>query len=213
MINYSKDAFIDLVFAAGVLQLQDFQLKSGRLSPYFFNMGMLYQGLHLKKLGDFYANLIIENQIKPTQLFGAAYKGISIATATAIAMAEKNIKTEVTFNRKEVKDHGEGGHLIGAPFNGNDVIMIDDVITAGTAFREAQKFVEEYNGKLSTVVIALNRMESGLGAKSAVSEIEDCGVRVLSIINVYDIIDYLKHRKKDNEVRKMEDYLAKFGAL
>lgn len=174
-------------------------------------MGLLYQGSALRKLGYFYANLIIENQIKPNHLFGAAYKGISIATATSIALAERNIMSEVTFNRKEMKPHGEGGQLIGAPFKCAEVIMIDDVITAGTAFREAKKFVEEHDGKLSTVIVALDRCEPGHSAKSAVSDIEASGVEVLSLITVYDIVDYLKNKKKDEEVLKMEDYLARIG--
>lgn len=175
-------------------------------------MGLLYQGSGLRKLGYFYADLIIKHQINPKQLFGAAYKGISITTATAIALAERNIMTEVTFNRKEVKDHGEGGQLIGAPLKGAEVIMIDDVITAGTAFRDAKKFVEEHDGKLSTVIVALNRCELGLSAESAVAEIEASGIRVLSLITVYDIVEYLKDKKKDDEVKRLEDYLVKIGA-
>lgn len=208
--NYSKEAFIKLALDSGVLKFGDFLLKSGRQSPYFFNAGLFYEGQALKQLGQFYANMLIENKITVDHLFGPAYKGLPLATTTAIALAEQGVATTVTFNRKEVKDHGEGGQLIGAPLRGKTVI-IDDVITAGTAFREAQSHIQTNGGDLTTVVIALDRCERGLGKESALAEIESQGIKVLSIINLHDLINYLENNKSFDELERMRAYQQQYG--
>lgn len=208
--RYSKEAFIKLSIESGVLKFGDFTLKSGRQSPYFFNAGLFYGGEALRQLGRFYANMLIENHIAVDHLFGPAYKGLPLATATAIAMAERGVSTTVTFNRKEVKDHGEGGQLIGAPLCGKTVI-IDDVITAGTAFREAQTHIQSNGGNLTTVAIALDRCERGIGQGSTLAEIESQGIKVLSIINLYDLMIYLESIKSFDELARLQDYQRQYG--
>ncbi|STX28727.1 orotate phosphoribosyltransferase [Legionella beliardensis] len=209
--TYSKEDFIDLAISNNVLKFGNFLLKSGRQSPYFFNAGLFYQGQALKKLGQFYAQTLIEHKINCQHLFGPAYKGLPLATATAIALAGQGIDATVTFNRKEVKDHGEGGVLIGAPLIG-ETIMIDDVITAGTAFREAQHLIKTNGGKLTTVIIALDRCERGLTTQSAINEIQDQGINVLSIINVHDLMDYLEKRQLVEELERLKTYQEDYGA-
>lgn len=208
--TYSKHAFIQLALDSRVLKFGNFTLKSGRQSPYFFNAGLFYQGQALRQLGQFYAQALIEQGIVFDHLFGPAYKGLPLATATAIALAERGIDTTVTFNRKEAKDHGEGGVLIGAPLSGNTVI-IDDVITAGTAFREAAQHIKEHGGKLTTVVIALDRCERGSGKGSTLDEIESEGVRVLSIITLHDLIDYLGRVGEIENVTRLREYQQQYG--
>ena len=208
--RYSKEAFIRLSLESGVLKFGDFTLKSGRQSPYFFNAGLFYGGEALRQLGQFYANMLIENQIAVDHLFGPAYKGLPLATATAIAMAERGVATTVTFNRKEVKDHGEGGQLIGSPLSGKTII-IDDVITAGTAFREAQTHIKSIGGQLTTVAIALDRCERGLGQGSTLAEIEAQEIKVLSIINLYDLMNYLEGIKSFDELARLQDYQRQYG--
>jgi orotate phosphoribosyltransferase len=209
-MDNSKQAFIQLALDCNVLKFGNFTLKSGRISPYFFNAGLFYEGTALRKLGQFYANVLINNAIDFQHLFGPAYKGLPLATATAVALAEKGIDTTVTFNRKEIKTHGEGGQLIGAPLVGNTVI-IDDVITAGTAFREAQQLIAENGGHLTTVVIALDRCERGLTDRSTLAEIEDQGIKVLSIINFFDLIDYLKQQGDNQQIKHLEAYQSTYG--
>lgn len=208
--NYSKTAFIQLALDCGVLKFGSFTLKSGRQSPYFFNAGLFYDGNALKKLGHFYAKTLIDNAIDCTHLFGPAYKGLPLATATAIALSERGFNASVTFNRKEEKTHGEGGQLIGAPLTGNTVI-IDDVITAGTAFRESQTHIKNNGGKLTTVIIALDRCERGLHAKSTLADIENQGIKVLSIITLHDLIAFLKEAGSVNEVDRLRAYQQEFG--
>ncbi|MCE3044013.1 orotate phosphoribosyltransferase [Legionella quinlivanii] len=211
MDNFSKDHFIEFALSCGVLKFGSFTLKSGRLSPYFFNAGLFYHGATLRTLGQFYANRLIEEDIDCRQLFGPAYKGLPLATSTAIALSEKNVNATVTFNRKEVKDHGEGGQLIGAPLNG-PVIMVDDVITAGTAFRESQALINAHGGSLETVIIALDRCERGKGEISTLQEIERQGIRVVSVINFHDLVDYLKKKQMGVELKSLEDYRKEYGA-
>lgn len=208
--DYSKSSFIRMALACGVLKFGEFTLKSGRLSPYFFNAGMFYHGYALHHLGHFYAKRLMENQIDFQHLFGPAYKGLPLATATAIALAENNIDITVTFNRKEEKDHGEGGKLIGAPLQGNTV-MIDDVISAGTAFRESQQLIQANGGHLTTVVIALNRCERGITQQSAIEEIEAQGIKVLPVITFFDLIDYLEKEGNHREVERMKAYQQQYG--
>ncbi len=206
----SKAAFIQMALDNNVLKFGDFTLKSGRKSPYFFNAGEFYQNIALKQLGQAYANAIIDSQIDFKHLFGPAYKGLPLATTTAIALAERGINTSVTFNRKEIKQHGEGGVLMGAPLTGNTVI-IDDVITAGTAFHESKRLIEENGGKVTAVVIAIDRCERGVSEKSTLQDIESQGVRVISIITLYDLMDYLRHQGDEETVLKITQYLKQYG--
>ena len=205
-----KDAFIRLALHCNVLQFGKFTLKSGRISPYFFNAGLFYHGEALRQLGKFYANTLIQHSISFQHLFGPAYKGLPLATSTAIALAESGINTTVTFNRKEAKTHGEGGYLIGAPLIG-DTVIIDDVITAGTAFREAQQLITQHGGNVCAVVIALDRCERGNTAQSTLTEIQAQGIPVLSIITLHDLIDYLQRHNEDHHVKQLQDYQELYG--
>lgn len=209
-MDQSKNAFIRLALDCNVLKFGEFTLKSGRISPYFFDAGLFYQGNALRELGKFYAHCLVKHSVNFQHLFGPAYKGLPLATATAIALADIGIDTTVTFNRKEVKTHGEGGQLMGAPLSGNTVI-IDDVITAGTAFREARKLIGDHGGKLTTVIIALNRCERGLGKTSTLAEIEAEGIQVLSIITLFDLIDYLEKQGETLQINRLKTYQKEYG--
>lgn len=209
-MNQMKSAFIKLALDCHVLKFGEFTLKSGRTSPYFFNAGLFYQGNALRQLGQFYAKTLLEHHAEFDHLFGPAYKGLPLATATAIALAELGQETTVTFNRKEVKNHGEGGQLIGAPLTGK-TIVIDDVITAGTAFRESQILIKENGGQLTGVIIALDRCERGLTQESALAEIKAQGINVYSIITLFDLIDYLKSTNQNEQIKKLEAYQAVYG--
>lgn len=207
-----KEAFIRLALDCQVLKFGEFTLKSGRQSPYFFNAGLFYQGEALRQLGQFYAKTLINHQINFKHLFGPAYKGLPLATATAVALAESGVNVTVTFNRKEAKTHGEGGNLIGSPLHG-DTVIIDDVITAGTAFREAQSLIKENGGNLTCVIIALDRCERGQTNQSTLAEIQTQGIRVLSIINFFDLIDYLRMEGKTEEVERLLAYQHQYGCV
>jgi orotate phosphoribosyltransferase len=209
-MNFIKENFIRLAIENKVLQFGNFTLKSGRISPYFFNAGLFYQGTALKAVGQAYAHTLLENQVDFDHLFGPAYKGLPLATTTAIALADANKPVTVTFNRKEEKDHGEGGQLIGGPLSGNTVI-IDDVITAGTAFRQAQSLINTHGGKLKAVIIALDRGERGLGSQSALSEIQMQGIAVYAIITVFDLIAFLYQEGEDEKAKAIEMHLEKYG--
>lgn len=205
-----KKAFIRLALDSNVLKFGEFTLKSGRSSPYFFNAGLFYQGDALRQVGQFYAETLVKHAVEFQHLFGPAYKGLPLATATAIALADMGLNSTVTFNRKEIKSHGEGGQLIGAPLTGKTVI-IDDVITAGTAFREAQQLIKDNGGQLTTVVIALDRCERGLSQQSTISEIQAQGIQVHSIITLFDLIEYLKQLGEMTQVERLEKYQALYG--
>jgi orotate phosphoribosyltransferase len=205
-----KNAFITLALECNVLKFGEFTLKSGRLSPYFFNAGLFYQGDALRKIGQFYAQTLINNQVEFQHLFGPAYKGLPLATTTAVALAEMGIDSTVTFNRKEAKTHGEGGQLIGAPLSGKTVI-IDDVITAGTAFREAQQLINEHGGQLSGVIIALDRCERGINNQSTLVEIQQQGIQVFSIITLFDVIEYLRELDEPGKVAQLIKYQDQYG--
>lgn len=211
-MNYTKSAFIKLARDCKVLTFGEFTLKSGRVSPYFFNAGLFYTGQALHQLGHFYAHTLIDHKVKFDHLFGPAYKGLPLATATAIALHTHLKDVTVTFNRKEIKEHGEGGQLIGAPLWGK-TIMIDDVITAGTAFRESKSLIENNGGQLTGVIIALDRCERGLSNHSAIQDITKQGMNVYSIINFFDLVDYLKKSNEVSQVEKMESYYQLYGAL
>ena len=211
MEQYQKD-FVDFTLATGVLKFGEFTLKSGRISPYFFNAGLFNTGSHLSQLGIFYAKAIEASGLEFDVLFGPAYKGIPLATATAIALNNSlGRNVPYSFNRKEAKDHGEGGSIVGHPLEG-DILIIDDVITAGTAIREAQDIINANGAKTKGVIVALDRQEKGNGELSAIQEVEEIfGITVLSIINLSHIVDYLKDSKNAETLQSIEDYRAQYG--
>jgi orotate phosphoribosyltransferase len=209
-MDHIKSAFIKLALDCQVLKFGEFTLKSGRISPYFFNAGLFYQGSAIQQLGQLYAKTLLAQQTQFEHLFGPAYKGIPLATATAVALSELGKDITVTFNRKEAKNHGEGGQLIGAPLIGKTII-VDDVITAGTAFRESKTLIQEHGGELTGVIIALDRCERGLTNESTLSEIKAQGIDVYSIITLFDLIDYLKAINQNEHVKKLEAYQSIYG--
>lgn len=187
--------------------------QSGRTSPYFFNAGLFDSGLALARLGRFYAEAVIDSGIDFDVLFGPAYKGIPLAATTAVALAEQHQRDlPWCFNRKEAKDHGEGGTLVGAPLSGR-VLIIDDVITAGTAIREVMQIIDAQGARAAGVLIALNRQERGKGELSAIQEVErDFGMPVVSIVSLEQVLEYLA---EDAELKKhlpaVEAYRAQYG--
>jgi orotate phosphoribosyltransferase len=211
MEQYQKD-FVDFTLETGVLKFGEFTLKSGRVSPYFFNAGLFNKGSHLSQLGKFYAQAIEASGLEFDVLFGPAYKGIPLATATAIALNDSHgTNVPYSFNRKEAKDHGEGGSIVGHPLEG-DILIIDDVITAGTAIREAQDIITANGAKTKGVIVALDRQEKGNGELSAIQEVEEIfGITVLSIINLFHIVDYLKDSKDEDTVLRIEHYRSQYG--
>ena len=209
MLDTQKQ-FIELALRCNVLQWGEFTLKSGRISPYFFNVGLFYQNDALRQLGLLYAQCFIKNQIYVKHLFGPAYKGIPLATATATALDELGQPVTVTFNRKESKDHGEKGLLIGAPLSG-PTAMIDDVITAGTAFREAQACIHAHGGQLTHIIIALDRCERGLGQTSALQDIKQQGIAVHALITVFDLMDYLQANNHAAHLQALKAYHQQYG--
>lgn len=214
MKAYQKE-FIEFAIERGVLKFGEFTLKSGRTSPYFFNAGLFNKGSDLARLGRFYAAALVDSGIDFDVLFGPAYKGIPIATATAVALYDHHQQdTPYCFNRKEKKDHGEGGNLVGSALEGK-VMLVDDVITAGTAIREAMEIVEANGAELSGVLIALDRQEKGKGELSAIQEVErDFGAQVVSIVSLNDVINFLKDDDTFKEyLPKVEAYRAEFGVV
>ncbi|MGZ8136197.1 MAG: orotate phosphoribosyltransferase [Methylococcaceae bacterium] len=191
MFDYQRE-FISYALDCGVLKFGEFQLKSGRISPYFFNTGLFNTGRQLGKLGQFYAQALIQSGIKPDVLYGPAYKGIPLVSATSIAYAQiTDNDIPFAFNRKEAKDHGEGGLLVGTPLEGN-VLILDDVITAGTSVRESVEIIRNAQATPAGVLIALDRQEKGPSNISAVQEVRDhFAMPVISIITLADIIEYL----------------------
>ena len=206
--------FIDLARQHNVLKFGEFTLKSGRVSPYFFNAGAFASGRALATLGRCYAQTIIDSGVEFDVLLGPAYKGIPLAAATAVALAERHGRDiPFAYNRKEAKNHGEGGMLVGAPLRGR-ILVIDDVITAGTAVREIIAMIEEQGAKLAGVAIGLDRQERGTGALSATQEIERAySVPVLSIIQMGHIIDYLGSQGESASAVQdaMEAYRERYG--
>lgn len=205
--NYKND-FLRLAIENDVLRFGEFTLKSGRVSPYFFNAGLFATGKAMALLGQYYAQAIIDSGLRFDLLFGPAYKGIPLAAVTAAALYEKHgLDIPWAYNRKEKKDHGEGGQLVGAPMQGK-VLIIDDVITAGTAIREAVDMIENTGAELSGVVIALDRQEKGQGALSAVQEVEQCyGVRIANIAGLDDLMNFLaQDPDQSGLVEKMQAY-------
>lgn len=206
--------FIELAHRYEVLKFGEFTLKSGRVSPYFFNAGAFSSGGALAALGRCYAQRIVDSKLQFDVLLGPAYKGIPLASATAIAMAnDHGIDVPFAYNRKEAKTHGEGGTLVGAPLEGR-VLVIDDVITAGTAVREVIAMIEEAGATLAGVAIGLNRQERGEGELSAIQALEQAyDVPVLSIIEMSDIIAHLEARdtEQPGALEAMKNYRSRYG--
>ena len=206
--------FIELARANNVLKFGEFTLKSGRISPYFFNAGAFATGAALAALGRCYAQRIMESGVEFDVLLGPAYKGIPLAATTAIALADGYGRpTPFAYNRKEAKDHGEGGVLVGAPVTGR-VLVIDDVITAGTAVREVIAMLDAAGADLAGVIIGLDRQERGTGELSAIQEVEEThGVTVMSIVGMEHIIDYLASSGAEHveALLAMRDYRERFG--
>ena len=212
MRDYQKD-FIEFALKNNVLRFGEFTLKSGRISPYFFNAGLFNSGEALARLGQYYAAAIAESDVKFDVLFGPAYKGIPLASATAVALFEhQEMNVPYSFNRKEAKDHGEGGNIVGAALEG-DILIIDDVITAGTAIRESMDIIAANNAKPAGVIIALDRQEKGTGELSAIQEVEQqYNIPVLSIIKLEHLITYLEGNSELGQyLDKVTAYRDQYG--
>ncbi len=212
MKAYQRE-FIEFALSKQVLKFGEFTLKSGRKSPYFFNAGLFNSGRDLAKLGRFYAAALVDAGISYDVLFGPAYKGIPIASATAVQLAEVHDQdVPWCFNRKEAKDHGEGGNLVGSPLQGR-IMLVDDVITAGTAIRESMDIIKANGAELAGVLIALDRQEKGKGELSAIQEVErDYQAKVIAIITLGDLIRYLEEKPEMAEALALvRAYRAQYG--
>ncbi len=212
-----KREFIQFLQDAGVLKFGDFTAKSGRKIPYFINAGQIKTGEEIAKLGEFYAKAYFEKVgKKKTVLYGPAYKGISIAVSAAVALAKNGLDVPFFFNRKEVKDHGEGGVFVGyVPAAGEEVVIVEDVITAGTAIRESMSILSGLQGvKVAATFVMVDRKEKGKTEKSAMAEVEEeFGFPVYSVVDVYDIIEFLEEDPANAEsVARIKNYLAVNGA-
>jgi len=207
-----QQRFIELALAQQALSFGEFTLKSGRVSPYFFNAGKFFSGGSLLELGRCYAETLVTSGIEFDVLFGPAYKGIPLVAATACAMADRfGRDLPYTYNRKEAKDHGEGGVLVGAPLRGR-VLIVDDVITAGTAVREVMDIIRKAGAEPAGVIIGLNRQERGNGELSAIQEVErDYGIPVFSIISLEHILSYLRSQGAEQELARVAAYRDRYG--
>jgi len=212
MQDYQRD-FLDFAINQGVLRFGEFTLKSGRISPYFFNAGLFNSGAALARLGRYYAAALVDAGLPFDMLFGPAYKGIPLVAAVAIALADQYGRDlPWCFNRKEAKDHGEGGLIVGAPLQGR-VLVVDDVMTAGTAIRETMTLLAAHQALPAGVLLALDRRERGQGALSAVQEVERAhAIAVTSIVNLDDLVAYLAEQPNYAEdLARMRDYRAQYG--
>ncbi len=212
MQTYQRE-FLDFALQAGVLKFGQFTLKSGRISPYFFNAGLFNTGASLARLGRYYAQAIVDSGIQFDVLFGPAYKGIPLAAVTAAALYDRHgLDIPYAFNRKEAKDHGEGGSIVGHGLEGR-VLIIDDVITAGTAVREAMEIISGQGASPAGVVIALDRQERGQQARSAIQEVEqDYAIPVAAIVRLQELIDYLGEQEDTGEaLSRIQAYRDEYG--
>jgi orotate phosphoribosyltransferase len=204
--------FIAFACELGVLRFGEFTTKAGRLSPYFFNAGLFSDGASLSRLSDFYARRILTADVPFDMLFGPAYKGIPLAAGTAMALSGRGRNTPYVYNRKEAKDHGEGGTLVGAPLKGR-VLIVDDVISAGTSVRESVDLIRAAGATPAAVLIALDRQERGQGELSAVQEVErNYGIPVISVASLTDLIDYLSgHPELESKLAAVRAYRLRYG--
>ena len=210
----STSLFIEFALEKKVLQFGDFLTKAGRNSPYFFNLGAFNDGESLKLLGEFYANKIIDTKIEFDMIFGPAYKGIPLASSTSIALSNKSRNIPYSFNRKETKNHGEGGEIIGSAIKGG-VLVVDDVISAGTSINESYKLIHKNGAKIAGVIVAIDRQEKGENALSATQEIaKKYSIPVISIITLEDIIHYLEVANSfSNELELIKKYQNTYGII
>ena len=212
MKAYQRE-FIEFALEKEVLKFGEFTLKSGRKSPYFFNAGLFNTGRDLARLGRFYAAALADSGIEFDVLFGPAYKGIPIATTTAVALADHHDTDKpYCFNRKEAKNHGEGGNLVGSALEGR-IMLVDDVITAGTAIRESMEIIQANGADLAGVLVAIDRQEKGKGELSAIQEVErDFGCSIISIVSLTDLISFLEEKGGNAEqLESVKAYRAEFG--
>jgi len=212
MKNHQQE-FLNFAIKNNVLKFGEFKLKSGRISPYFFNFGLFQTGASLAKLGDYYAQTIVDSNMKFDMLFGPAYKGIPLVAVIAATLYEKHgIDYPYAYNRKEAKDHGEGGNIVGAPLEGK-VLVVDDVISAGTAIREAADIVKDNGATLAGIAISLDRQEKGLGEKSAVQDVEESfGISVLHIIGLDTVIKHIEITANNSKLmEKISAYRDRYG--
>ncbi|XEV12636.1 orotate phosphoribosyltransferase [Vibrio alginolyticus] len=212
MKAYQRE-FIEFALEKEVLKFGEFTLKSRRKSPYFFNAGLFNTGRDLARLGRFYAAALADSGIEFDVLFGPAYKGIPIATTTAVALADHHdVDTPYCFNRKEAKDHGEGGNLVGSALEGR-IMLVDDVITAGTAIRESMEIIQANGADLAGVLVAIDRQEKGKGELSAIQEVErDFGCAIISIVSLTDLVTFLEEKGTDKEhLEAVKAYRAEYG--
>jgi len=210
----STSLFIEFALEKKVLQFGNFLTKAGRNSPYFFNLGAFNDGESLKLLGEFYANKIIDTKIEFDMIFGPAYKGIPLASSTSIALSDKSRNIPYSFNRKETKNHGEGGEIIGSSIKGG-VLVIDDVISAGTSINESYKLIHKNGAKIAGVIVAIDRQEKGENTLSATQEIANkYSIPVISIITLEDIIHYLEVANSfSNELELIKKYQNTYGII
>jgi len=214
MKDYQNE-FLNFAIDNNVLSFGEYTLKSGRLSPYFFNFGLFQTGSALARLGDYYAQAIVDSGLKFDMLFGPAYKGIPLVSVIAATLYEKHgIDYPYAYNRKEAKDHGEGGNIVGAPLEGR-VLVVDDVISAGTACKEAADFVQNGGATLAGIAISLDRQERGTGEKSAVMEVEEAyGVSVLHIIGLHNVIQHIEQTANEPELlERITAYREQYGVI
>ena len=212
MKAYQRE-FIEFALEKEVLKFGEFTLKSGRKSPYFFNAGLFNTGRDLARLGRFYAAALADSGIEFDVLFGPAYKGIPIATTTAVALADHHdVDTPYCFNRKEAKNHGEGGNLVGSELEGR-IMLVDDVITAGTAIRESMEIIQVNGADLAGVLVAIDRQEKGKGELSAIQEVErDFGCAIISIVSLTDLVTFLEDKGTDAaHLESVKAYRAQYG--
>lgn len=212
-MNDFRHDFLQFALARDVLRFGEFVTKAGRKSPYFFNAGLFDDGASLRRLGEFYAEALLASGVDCDQLFGPAYKGITLAAATAIALAAMGHNLPYSYNRKEAKDHGEGGSVVGAPLAGR-VMIVDDVITAGTSVRESVALIEAHGARPAGVLIALDRMERGQGETSAVQDVRDTwGIPVVAIATLDDVMAFIDGRAELAAVRPaIAAYRERYGA-
>ncbi len=207
-----KAEFVEFAIASQVLCFGAFKTKAGRMSPYFFNAGLFNDGDKLKRLGEFYAKAIVDSGIAFDVLFGPAYKGIPLAASIVVALAGQGKNVPFAFNRKEAKDHGEGGTVVGAELKGR-VLIVDDVISAGTSVRESVELIRHSGAEPAGVVIALDRMERGTGSQSAVQEVrEQFGIQVVAVVTLDNLLEFLEHdANRQAELRAVAEYRAAYG--
>ena len=211
-MTHNIPSFIDLAIKKKVLQFGEFTTKAGRKSPYFFNLGNFNDGESLRELGKYYAQIIVNSNIEFDMIFGPAYKDIPLVSSIAIALMEHNINIPYSFNRKEIKDHGEGGIIIGAPVRGR-VLIIDDVISAGTSINEAVSIIDGNDGSACGIIVAIDRQEKGAGDISATQDVSNkFNIPTLSIITLDNIIEYLASQNTfKNELKFIKEYRKEYG--